>query len=84
LQLLLRRVVGIHHRDRDAGVLLNQITDGQRLIRGHQRANQTDEKFIHANNVSVWKNESRCKQVAPGLNYSVVCLRRKCAEDSAR
>jgi hypothetical protein len=64
-------------------VLLDQIADGQRLIGGDQRADQTDEKFVHANNVSVWKNESRCKQVAPGLNYGVVCLRWKCAEDSA-
>jgi len=70
-QFLLRRVVGIHHRDRNAGVLLNQITDGQWLIRGYQRANQTDEKFVHANNISFWQHESRCKQVASGLNFSV-------------
>jgi hypothetical protein len=44
-------------------VLLDQIADGQRLIRGYQRANQTDEKVVHANNVSLWKHQSRRKQL---------------------
>jgi hypothetical protein len=33
------------------------------LIRGYQCANQTDEKVVHANNVSLWKPQSRRKQL---------------------
>ena len=38
LQFLLRRVVRIGNGDRHAGVLLDQIADRQRLVRGQQRA----------------------------------------------
>ena len=46
-QFLFRRVVGIHQGDRDAGILLDQIADGLRLIGGDQCANQANEEFIH-------------------------------------
>ena len=37
-QLFLRRVVHVHHRHRDAGLLLHEIAHGLQLVGGQQRA----------------------------------------------
>jgi hypothetical protein len=41
--------------------LLDQIADGERLVCRHQRANQANEKLIHANKISPSRDESRCE-----------------------
>ncbi len=42
MQLLLRRVVRIRDGDRNAGLFLHQIADGERLVGGQQRAQKSD------------------------------------------
>ena len=49
---LLDRVVRIRYLDGNAARTRDEIADGNRLIGGDQRAEQTDQKIIHARNLS--------------------------------
>ena len=79
VHLVMRRVVGLHQlvqfrlhrvvrgRDRngDAGLLLDQIADGQRLVRGQQRAQQADGEVVHADKVAIRRAESKANCILP-------------------
>jgi hypothetical protein len=39
--------------------LLDQITDGLRLVRGEQRAQKADGEVVHADNVALGRAESK-------------------------
>ena len=51
LELALHGVIGIRHGDRHAGLLLDEIADGRRRIRGEQRAEQADGEVVHRRTV---------------------------------
>ena len=58
-QFALRRVVRVHDGQRDAGLLLHEVADGQRLVGGQQRAQKSDGQITHAFKVSILKGKDR-------------------------
>src|SRR5665213_3626695 len=54
-----RRVVLVHERHRDAGVLLHEIADRLRLVGGQQRAQKTEGEVVHTVKVAILKRKDK-------------------------
>jgi hypothetical protein len=48
--------------------LLDQITDGQRLICRHERADQSNQEFIHIVKLTIFAPESKANSVESTWN----------------